>query len=131
MTNAAIIFNESVRLMNEGIIKGTGEFVTMEDEDGNKFEVEMPEPIHTFAAWKTMGYSVKKGEHAVAKFAIWKHTSKMLDTDTGNAEADKMNAQINEQGGQTNMFMKVSAFFTQSQVEPTKEKPKKQSKKVS
>lgn len=29
MTNAMIILNESVRLMEEGVLKGTGEFVTI------------------------------------------------------------------------------------------------------
>jgi hypothetical protein len=63
---------------------------------------------------------VKKGEKSSIKFPIWKHTTKMLNTDTGNAELDKMNAQINQQGGQTNMFMKTAAFFTAAQVEPAK-----------
>jgi hypothetical protein len=46
----------------------------------------------------------------------------MLNTNTGNAELDKMNNAINEQGGQTNMFMKLSAWFTAEQVEPIKAK---------
>lgn len=48
----------------------------------------------------------------------------MLKTDTGNAELDKMNTQINAEGGQTNMFMKTSAWFTFSQVEPIKARHK-------
>ena len=121
MTNAMIIMNESVKLMEQGVIEGTGKFVMVEDADGNKKELEMPEAIHTFAAWKSMGYSVKKGEHAIAKFPIWKHVAKMLDTNTGNAETDKMNEEINNQGGETNMFMKVAAFFKFSQVEKISE----------
>ena len=35
---------------------------------------------------------------------------------------DKANAMVNEQGGKTNMFMKMSAFFTAAQVEPIKAK---------
>lgn len=73
--------------------------------------------IHTFNGWKARGFKVKKGEHSKIKFPIWKHTVKMLNTDTGNAENDKMNAAINEKGGQSNMFVKVSAFFTRDQVE--------------
>lgn len=106
--------------MESGIIKGTGEFVTVENDDGTTRDLEIPEEIHTFQGWKQRGYSVKKGEKAKAKFPVWKHTAKMLDTNTGNAETDKMNQQINDQGGQTNMFMKVSAFFTSAQVEPIK-----------
>jgi hypothetical protein len=122
MTNAMIIFNESVRLMEEGKIKGTGKFITVENEDGTKTELELPEELHTFQKWKELGYSVKKGEKAKATFSIWKHTTKMLNTNTGNAETDKMNQQINDQGGESKMFMKLSAFFTFSQVQPIKAK---------
>lgn len=117
MTNAMIILHESVKLMEDGVLEGTGVFMEVEDADGNKKQLEMPEQIHTFAAWNSMGYRVKKGEHAIAKFPIWKYTAKMLDTNTGNAETDKMNEEINNQGGKTNMFMKVAAFFKYSQVE--------------
>lgn len=119
MTNAQIILHESVRLMNDGILKGTGRKAVLETPLG-PVEVEQPEPIHTFQRWKELGFSVKKGEKSNIKILIWKHTTKQLDTDTGNAELDKMNAQINAQGGQTNMFMKTAAFFTAAQVEPLK-----------
>lgn len=121
MTNATIILNESLRLMEEGILKGSGQFAEIETENGTQ-TIELPEEIHTFQGWKERGFSVKKGEKSAIKFPIWKHTTKMLKTDTGNAELDKMNTQINEQGGQTNMFMKTSAWFTFSQVEPIKAK---------
>lgn len=112
MTNAAIIMNESLNLMERGILKGSGNFVEVVNADGTKETVEMPEEIHTFNGWKERGFSVKKGEKSNIKFPIWKHTRKMLDTNTSDAELNKMNEQINEQGGQTNMFMKTSAFFT-------------------
>jgi hypothetical protein len=120
MTNAAIIQNESFRLMEEGILKGSGHFAQIEKEDGTIEEVELPEEIHTYNGWKARGYQVKKGETSSIKFPIWKHSAKMIKTDTGNAETDKMNAEINRQGGETNMFMKISAFFTFAQVEPIK-----------
>ena len=64
------------------------------------------EEIHTFQRWKALGYSVKKGEHAIAKFPVWKPSTKKDDdgeeTTTGR------------------MFMKTSAFFKTSQVEPLK-----------
>lgn len=120
MTNAMIILNESFRLMEEGILKGSGNFAEIPNEDGTTKTVELPEEIHTYNGWKARGYQVKKGEHSSIKFPIWKHTAKMLKTDTGNAETDKMNAEINRQGGETNMFMKLSAFFTIAQVEPIK-----------
>lgn len=117
MTNAMIILTESVKLMEDGVLEGTGVFIEVEDADGNKKQLEMPEELHTFAVWKSMGYSVKKGEHAIAKFPIWKYTTKMLDVNTGDPETDKVNAEINVQGGKSNMFMKVAAFFKYSQVE--------------
>lgn len=119
MTNAAIILDESFRLMEAGILKGSGRYAEMETADGT-ITVELPEEIHTFQRWKALGYQVKKGEKSSIKFPIWKHTTKMLNTNTGNAELDKANALINEQGGDTRMFMKVAAFFTASQVEPIK-----------
>lgn len=60
--------------------------------------------IHTFAHWKSLGYSVRKGEKAVAKFPIW-----------------KMGTKKNDDGEEENtgrMFLKNSAFFSTSQVEP-------------
>jgi hypothetical protein len=119
MTNATIILNESLRLMNEGILKGSGQYAEIETESG-KQTIELPEAIHTFQGWKQLGYSVKKGEKAICKFPIWKHTRKMLNTDTGNPEMDKMNQITNEQGGSTRMFMTSAAWFTSAQVEPIK-----------
>lgn len=117
MTNATIILNESLRLMEDGVLKGSGEFVEILKDDGTTETIELPEEIHTFNGWKERGFSVKKGAKSEIKFPIWKHTAKMLDTDTGNEENDRMNAEINKQGGQTNMFMKLSAFFKRDQVE--------------
>lgn len=120
MTNEMIILNASLKLMEEGILKGSGVFGEIENADGSKTSVELPEEIHTFNCWKERGFSVKKGAKSEIRIQIWKHTTKMLRTDTDNAETNKMNQQINDQGGQSNMFMKVSAFFTAAQVEPIK-----------
>lgn len=105
MTNAMIIMNESVRLMEEGILKGSGEFVTVENEDGTQKTLELPEAIHTFNGWKSLGYSVKKGEKSRIKFSIWKHATKTVEKDGKEEERSRM-------------FQKVSAFFTFDQVEP-------------
>ena len=119
MTNAQIILEESLRLMEEGKLKGTGQYAQIETDLGTK-TIELPEEIHTFNGWKQIGYQVKKGEKSSIKFVIWKHTTKMLDTNTGNPETDKANALVNEQGGIENMFTKMSAFFTFAQVEKIK-----------
>lgn len=34
------------------------------------------EDFHTFAEWKRMGYSVKKGQHAALVCNLWKYTDK-------------------------------------------------------
>lgn len=120
MTNELIILHESLRLMEDGKLKGTGQYADVDFGNGMKATIELPEEIHTFNGWKQRGFSVKKGEKSDIRIMIWKYTSKMLDTDTGNAETDKMNQMINEQGGQSNMFRKVAAFFTAAQVEPIK-----------
>lgn len=121
MTNAQIIMNESISLMEQGILKGSGHFAEVETESG-KMTIELPEEIHTFNGWKQLGYSVKKGEKSSIKFPIWKHTTKFLKTDTESPELNAMNANINNQGGEQRMFMKTAAWFTFSQVEPIKAK---------
>lgn len=101
MTNNEIIRRTSEQLVAEGIL---GTVII----DG----VEVPEPIHTFAAWKSLGYSVKKGEKSRIKFNIWKHATKTVEVTDNDGNATE------EQAG--SMFMKMSAFFTFSQVEPLK-----------
>ena len=110
MTNAMIILNESVRLMEEGTLKGTGKFVEVENADGTTTKLEMPQEIHTFNGWKKRGYSVKKGEKSNIKFPIWKYTEKH------KTEEEKTGNPI-EDAPTSNMFMKLSAFFTIDQVE--------------
>ena len=54
------------------------------EEDGEIEEEEVESimsegyvlPIHTFAVWKSMGYVVKKGEHAKLVTKLWKMTNK-------------------------------------------------------
>jgi antirestriction protein ArdC len=60
------------------------------------------EEIHTFQKWKSLGYTVKRGEKAVASFTIWKHTTK-TDKESGEETA--------------RMFMKKAHFFSTKQVE--------------
>lgn len=109
MTNAMIIFWQSVDLMNAGLIGTTGRVLTMELPDGSTKEIQEPEPIHTFACWKSLGYSVKKGEHAIARFPIWKGSEMVVRDQDGN-EIDEKSLK---------MFRKEAFFFTAAQVEPT------------
>jgi len=111
MTNQMIIASEQTRLAQEGVLKYTGRkiqvfnLVTQEEEF-----IDEIQPIHTFNAWKLLGYKVKKGEKAVAKFPIWKYTSKK------KKEESEEEAQANGY-----CFMKMSAFFTNEQVEKIEE----------
>ena len=101
MTNEAIIFNEAQRLAADGKIKYTGRELQIHLDDGSVQVVKETEPIHTYATWKSMGMMVRKGEHAVTKLVIWKHTEK-----------------VNEDGEKdAKMFMKTAHFFSRSQVE--------------
>ena len=90
MTNAAIILGQTTLLMQDGVI----------GED---------DMIHTYARWKAMGYQVKKGEKAIAKFPVWKYTNK---------KAKEMDEEEAQAAGYC--FMKLSAFFSNNQVEPIK-----------
>lgn len=85
MTNAQIITENKIILAMNGAI-------------------QPGEEIHTFARWKSLGYSVKKGEKAIAKFPIWKMGTKK-DEDGEEKETGRM-------------FLKNSAFFSTRQVEP-------------
>lgn len=104
MTNQQIILTNSIVLMKQGILQGTGQFIKMEDAEGNEKQFEIPEPIHTFARWKAMGYKVKKGEHAIAKFPIWKQVKAKKKAEDEEEKKDRM-------------IMKMSHFFKASQVE--------------
>ena len=114
MTNAEIVLQNSIFLMEQGLLKPTAQKITITDEEGTR-ETFLPEEIHTFAAWKKMGYIVKKGEHAIAKFPIWKPVAKK--------GAKKEEDGDEEKGQKTDhMFMKMSFFFTADQVEKMKER---------
>ena len=100
--------NESINLLEAGIIKGTGRLVTLKyiDQEGNEYEkeVEEPEVIHTYTVWQQLGYQVKKGQKAKASFLIWKHVAGKKNEETGEEAESKM-------------FMKKASFFTFEQVE--------------
>lgn len=106
MTNAQIIFNASVQLMKDGVIKGTGRFVTLDNGE----TLELPESLHTYAAWKTCGRQVKRGEKCKARFYIWKQAK----AKSGNDENDDQKPE------KTRMFWKEAFFFTFDQTEPCK-----------
>ena len=111
-TNAQIIFNESIELMNKGIIGTTGRQIKVLTAAGEEKVINEPEPIHTFAKWKELGRVVKKGEHAKASFVIWKATTEHVELE------DKNGNKIEEDS--TKMFHKKAFFFTLDQTEEIK-----------
>ena len=114
MTNAQIILQNSVFLMEQGILKATKEKILFADEEGNVREVNKPEEIHTFQTWKKLGYQVKKGEHAVAKFPVWKFkASKSSKAGADDREVGE-DDELEKQKGRC--FMKIAFFFTADQV---------------
>ena len=67
------------------------------------------EEIHTFQKWRQLGFSVKKGEKSEIKFPIWKYGGKKQKNDDGEDVV-----------ANPHCFMKESAVFKRSQVEPLK-----------
>lgn len=108
MTNAEIITREQINLMLGGVIAAAG--------NGEKIITPMgifdkPEDIHTFQGWKNLGYSVKKGEHAISKITIWKYKK-------GKAEDAE---QTEDKSTSTyDMFLTAAYFFKKSQCEKIK-----------
>ena len=68
MTNEMIIFNNRLSLMEDGILQGTGNTITVENEEGKKIELEEPEQIHTYAGWKTLNRQVKRAKKVLLLF---------------------------------------------------------------
>lgn len=114
ITNAMIVAMEQARLLEEGVLRYTGRtlhgfnILTQQEEDWPEIQ-----PIHTFAKWKSMGYRVKRGEKAIAKFPVWKYQTKKPKDDETDGEVKKQ--------GRGYCFMKESAFFTDEQVEKIEE----------
>lgn len=106
MTNRMIILLESIKLMEVGILSTTGQKIVVTDASGEKKELEVPEEIHTYQRWKSLGYQVKRGQKAIVQFPIWKYTSRKTK--------DMSEEEAQESGY---CFMKLSSFFKSDQVE--------------
>ena len=89
--------------MEEGILQGTGNIIEVEDENGEKKQIEEPEQIHTYQGWKSLNRQVKRGEKSIATIQIWKHT-----TQKSKAE---------DEDDQEKMFLTKAFFFRETQTE--------------
>ena len=99
MTNDEIVFHAAI----ENGIYSEEEAVELYEEYGTLF-------LYTFSVWKKMGYTVKKGEHALICTRLW--TPKKFD---------KSKATDEEDDGRK-MYLKKSYLFSKDQVEKITEK---------
>ncbi len=116
MKNSEIVLQNSVFLMEQGLLKGTGEMIMFSDENGTR-EVERPEPIHTYDEWGRLGYQVRKGEHAIAKFPIWKF--KPGKKAKQEQEKEDEEEKVPSKG---RYIWKTAFFFTMAQVDLKEQK---------
>ncbi len=109
MTNGEIILHERFKLLMDGVIESTGQTISIIRDDGTTEDMPEPEYIHTYAGWRQLGYTVRKGEHAIAAFPIWKHcpAGERCNRKTGQmVHCDER------------MIMTQAYFFSRSQCEP-------------
>ena len=71
-------------------------------------------PFHTFAEWKSRGYSVKKGEKAFLAVPLWKFTSK--PNMAARKAAEERGEEINED---PHFYKKMAYVFGFNQVKRT------------
>ena len=109
-TNEMIILDHAQQLAEEGKIAYTGNTVTLETVDGEGIVFKETKQIHTYARWKAMGFQVRRGEKAVAKFKVWKHVAGKKKDDDGEEKT--------AEAGRGKMFFKQAAFFSVAQVDP-------------
>lgn len=74
--------------------------------------------FHTFAEWKRLGYSVKKGEHAALVAYLWKFTDKPSKAQRQAAEATGEDPE--ESSGGDHFYKAKSYLFNYLQVEKSK-----------
>ncbi len=122
MNNVAIIALEKERLANEGLLKFTGNTITVFDSK-TEAEIEIPEveEINTCFGWNKKGYMIKKGATCFIKFRIWtfKKGKKKEENET-EEEAEKKGK----------CYLKLANWFTKEQVRPmTEEELKRRNRK--
>ena len=80
------------------------------------FAMLAAETFHTFAEWKRMGYSVKKGQHAALVCNLWKYTDKPGKAAREAAAAAGQDAPESD----PHFYMAKSHLFHALQVEKSK-----------
>lgn len=127
MTNKMIVFMERCKLMEDGIIGGTGRFVEIETDEGTK-TLEEPEEIFTVKEWNKRGFLIKTGETHIAEFCIWKHENKGGKVNPENPEDSEESEVRSKSNGRkkhrrnNGFYFGKACFFKASQVTPIPEK---------
>ena len=127
MTNRMIVLMERCKLMEDGIIGGTGRFVEIETDEGTK-TLEEPEEIFTVKEWNKRGFLIKTGETHIAEFYIWKRDNgkgKKANAenpeDSEDSEESEVRSKSNgrkRQRRNNGYFWGKACFFKASQVTP-------------
>lgn len=134
MTNAEIIARECEDLMKNGVLQVAGNLAVTIPGSDEEIEIPYPEEIHTLQGWKVRGYAVKKGEKAVAKFAIWIPYEVEIQEDEKQekkkTKKTKKSAKEETAKKTTKFKYRISSFFKLDQVEKLEKKTaKKKAKK--
>lgn len=121
MDNRTIILNERLRLLGDGILTTTGRKTTIMTDDG-EVEIDEPEPIYTLQEWGRMGYSVVKGEHAVAAIEIWIPRKDRKSRSGDSSSEIKADSPLDVTPKKPEFVKKKSFFFKRSQVKKSERK---------
>ena len=107
MTNEQIIENAKQELLAQGILKPTGRILIARLEDGSEIQMPEAEEMHTYKAWKSRGYYVRKGEKAITRLSIWKHIPKTETIPLQDGTLKEIDA--------SKVFLQTAFFFSQSE----------------
>ena len=72
-------------------------------------------PLHTYAAWKSRGYQVRKGEKAAVKTSLWKRSKGKKKAQDTDPDPQQDSAENPEASG--HFFLATAFLFTAAQVE--------------
>lgn len=104
MTNQEIICREAVA---HGVItKAAAEAALMTGAEI---------PLHTYAAWKSRGYQVRKGEKATIKTSLWKRSKGKKKSQDADSDTQQDTTENPEASG--HYFLATAFLFTLSQVD--------------
>ena len=76
--------------------------------------------LHTFAMWKKLGFSVKKGEHGI-ETRLWKYNPKFAQKQAADEQEDEEDTKLRKSG----FYLAKAYLFTQAQVEVIKQEADK------